>query len=148
MNTTTFVDWSALKTYALQQLGVPYLFGAKPGFDEVYPRAFDCSGYVRWVYGQIGIELPEGSQDQYDLTISLGNALPQLGDVGFFLANGVTHHVGMLLTELEVIEARGYEPALEAEGIKTNQVIIRPRTNWELWREFSGWRRFKALCPR
>jgi cell wall-associated NlpC family hydrolase len=45
--------------YALQQLGVPYVWGAaSPG------QGFDCSGLTSWAYEMAGMGLPRHSSDQ------------------------------------------------------------------------------------
>jgi cell wall-associated NlpC family hydrolase len=45
---------------ALSYRGVPYVYGAES------PRAFDCSGFVRYVFGQAaGIPLPRTSKAQW-----------------------------------------------------------------------------------
>lgn len=140
-----FLDHVELQNVAMSGLGIPYVFGAKPEKTEEKPAAFDCSGFVRWVYGKCGITLPEGSNDQFHLTIPVEQTL-QIGDLGFFMnQDGTTKHVGMLYNESTVIEARGFEPSLEAAGIKTNRVIFRAREKWEGWKEFSGWRRLEVL---
>lgn len=141
-----FLDNTKLQAVAISQLGKLYLFGSKPAINDPTPISFDCSGFIRWVYGQVGIELPEGSEEQRERTVVVERTL-QIGDVGFFIdpVTKVSKHVGMLINESEVIESRGFEPSLEAKGIPTKMVLIRPRTNWENWHEFSGWRRFAVL---
>jgi cell wall-associated NlpC family hydrolase len=71
---------------ARRYLGAPYVYGgASPG-------GFDCSGFVMYVYGKVGVELPHHAASQY----GLGRAVPyrQLapGDLVFFTGLG---HVGI-----------------------------------------------------
>src|SRR5262245_20362478 len=40
---------------ALSRLGAPYVYGA------CGPNQFDCSGLVRWAYGQAGVQLDGGT---------------------------------------------------------------------------------------
>lgn len=139
-----FLDWQMFYNIAKSQLAKPYQWGAKPDIKEDEPLSFDCSGYVRWVYGRCGVVVPEGSEQQYLSSVAVTGKL-QTGDVGFFL-DSVTHvskHVGILLDGSSVIEARGHEASLEAQGVKSSRVILRPRDKWEGWKEFSGWRRFQ-----
>lgn len=117
------------------QLGKSYLFGAKPLQTNLNPSQFDCSGFVTWCYGQLGIIVPDGSVDQFEASVHVDS--PLVGDLAFFKREGgPIHHVGMFYDDEFVAEARG-EPY--------NRVITRPRKIWEAWHEFVGWNRFKSL---
>jgi cell wall-associated NlpC family hydrolase len=71
---------------ALRYLGIPYRWGGSS------PSGFDCSGFVMYVYGQIGIPLPHNGSAQY----ALGRYVPrdrlQPGDLVSFNGHG---HVGI-----------------------------------------------------
>lgn len=60
-------------------------------------RGFDCSGFVKYVFGKHGIELPNGSRSQLMLgkEISINNALP--GDLVFFKRKGKVDHVAIVV---------------------------------------------------
>lgn len=78
-----------LKT-AFSQAGKPYRYGgANP------ETGFDCSGFVRWVYGQYGISLPRRSGDM----MALGSSVPRKdlrpGDLVFFGKRKTITHVGI-----------------------------------------------------
>jgi cell wall-associated NlpC family hydrolase len=71
---------------AMQYLGTPYVWGgASPG-------GFDCSGFVMYVFSQMGVSLPHSSYAQYGYgsPVSLGQLEP--GDLVFFDGLG---HVGI-----------------------------------------------------
>ena len=61
------------------------------------PRTgFDCSGYTRYVYSQLGIRIPRVSRDQYASMrhISIRQAVP--GDLIFFhTSSGWVYHVAI-----------------------------------------------------
>jgi cell wall-associated NlpC family hydrolase len=86
------LDRAQVFDVALQYLGTPYVHG---GAD---PSAFDCSGFIMFVYAQFGISLPHyvPSQDAIGTTIPQSEAVP--GDLvifnsddhdGFYAGNGM-----------------------------------------------------------
>lgn len=141
--TVPSIDWDKFKALLTKQLGKGYKFGVEDDGNQ-NPTQFDCSELVQWAYEEIGITVPDGSQNQFDASDPITN--PRLGDVGFFKKPGEdVHHVGIIYDDQNVIEARGIEPSLEAQGLPDNQVILRPRAKWEAFSEFSGWRRFRVV---
>jgi cell wall-associated NlpC family hydrolase len=71
---------------AMRYLGTPYVWGgASPG-------GFDCSGFVMYVYSQIGVSLPHSSYAQYGYGSSVSRGDLQPGDLVFFDGLG---HVGI-----------------------------------------------------
>jgi peptidoglycan DL-endopeptidase CwlO len=83
---------------AARYLGIPYLYGgASPS------TGFDCSGFVMYVYAQIGISLPHysGAQQQMGTPVPM-NAL-QPGDLVF--RGYPAYHVGMYVGSGTVIHS-------------------------------------------
>jgi peptidoglycan DL-endopeptidase CwlO len=71
---------------AMQYLGTPYVWGgASPG-------GFDCSGFVMYVYAQVGVSLPHSSYAQYGMGSPVSRSDLQPGDLVFFDGLG---HVGI-----------------------------------------------------
>jgi peptidoglycan DL-endopeptidase CwlO len=68
---------------AMQYLGTPYRWGGAS------PSGFDCSGFVMYVFAQIGVSLPHSTYAMYNVgtPVSLGQLQP--GDLVFF--NGLGH---------------------------------------------------------
>ena len=84
--------------YALSLVGRPYRNGAKG------PVAFDCSGFVHFVYGRFNMEVPV-STDRLVRTgyeVSRDEATP--GDMVFFLINGEMH-VGIVINPMEFVHS-------------------------------------------
>lgn len=70
--------------------GVPYRSGGTT------PKGFDCSGFVYYVYAQLGIQLPRSSREQMHSTMRIEDDELQPGDLLFFKTPGNTNsHVGI-----------------------------------------------------
>lgn len=73
---------------AEDQLGVPYRYGGTT------PSGFDCSGFVRYVFSKVNVNLPRTSGEQYKVgkTVSKNDLKP--GDLVFFAntyKSGISH---------------------------------------------------------
>ena len=71
---------------AMRYLGTPYVWGGAS------PAGFDCSGFVMYVFSQIGVSLPHSSYAQYGYGSPVSLADLQPGDLVFFDGLG---HVGI-----------------------------------------------------
>jgi cell wall-associated NlpC family hydrolase len=69
---------------AMQYLGTPYVYGGSS------PSGFDCSGFVMYVYGKVGISLPHNAAAQYAYGTPVSRSQLQPGDLVFF--NGLGHN--------------------------------------------------------
>ena len=69
---------------AMQYLGIPYVYGGST------PAGFDCSGFVMYVYGQVGVSLPHNAAAQYGYGTPVDRSQLQPGDLVFF--NGLGHN--------------------------------------------------------
>ena len=67
-----------LLNIALRFGGVPYVWGGAT------PAGFDCSGFVQYVFGQIGVNLPRTADVQYELGRKVMRSDLQPGDLVFF----------------------------------------------------------------
>jgi peptidoglycan DL-endopeptidase CwlO len=74
---------------ASRYLGVPYRFGG------ITPTAWDCSGATKYIFAQVGIDLPRTANEQMlaSTRISRSQAVP--GDLVFFSNGGAAYHVGI-----------------------------------------------------
>lgn len=71
---------------AAKENGHPYVYGAAG------PEVFDCSGFTRFVYAQMGIALPHSSYAQYAMTEHIPLSAARPGDLVFMRGLG---HVGI-----------------------------------------------------
>ena len=93
------VEIEQLVDYSLTFVGLPYRFG---GTTE---NGFDCSGFVRYVYGKHGYDLPRSSREQ----VHIGKTVPleavQKGDLLFFKGrNARSSTIGHVAMVIEVSE--------------------------------------------
>jgi cell wall-associated NlpC family hydrolase len=83
--------------FAKHLLGVPYRYGGNsPG------TGFDCSGFVRYVYGHFGVSLAHSSFADYVRGRSIGRRQLRPGDLVFFDHAG---HVGIYVGGARFIHA-------------------------------------------
>lgn len=79
---------------AKQYLGYPYVYGASG------PDAFDCDGYIAYIYDLAGITLPDNSYDNYGTRINDRLDL-RVGDLVFFdtlfVDGNLADHVGIYI---------------------------------------------------
>ncbi|MBM7870650.1 cell wall-associated NlpC family hydrolase [Clostridium pascui] len=78
---------SSIVVYASSFLGRPYQWGGNG------PSTFDCSGLVKYVYAQYGINLPRIASDQQTVGVAVSKDQLEPGDLVFF--GYPAHHVGI-----------------------------------------------------
>lgn len=82
---------------AMRYLGVPYKWGgASP------ESGFDCSGFLMYVFGKLGVSLPHNAAMQYGLGTAVSKDQLQPGDLVFF--DGLGHN-GMYIGGGQFIHA-------------------------------------------
>jgi cell wall-associated NlpC family hydrolase len=98
--------------FARHLLGVPYAYGGTSP-----ATGFDCSGFVRFVYHHLGVQLPHSSYADYNLgrRVSRGALRPgdlvffdSLGHVGLYVGNGRFIHAPHSGTRVEIDSLTGW----------------------------------------
>lgn len=89
--TTASPSTSAITSYALTFLGVPYVWGGTT------PSGFDCSGLVQYVYSHFGINLGRTTYTQQYAGTKISVASAQAGDLYFWGSYGSAYHVAIAL---------------------------------------------------
>jgi cell wall-associated NlpC family hydrolase len=94
------VDGSAIVHSARHYIGVPYRLGGTT------PAAFDCSGFVRYVFALHGIALPRTAHEQaaFGDSPAPGDSL-EPGDLLFFYGGQGAQHIAMYVGGDTIIHA-------------------------------------------
>lgn len=66
----------ALIAEAMKYIGVPYVWGGST------PKGFDCSGFLNYTFGKVGISIPRTVETIWAATTSV--SAPQKGDIVFY----------------------------------------------------------------
>jgi peptidoglycan DL-endopeptidase LytE len=115
---------------ARQYVGTRYRYGGES------PRSgFDCSGFVQYVYGRHGIELPRTSK----LQAAAGSSLPlaveslQPGDLLLFASTGAQiNHVAIYLGDNRIVHSSAGAGGVVYDDLST------PRGKWYLKRHVAS----------
>jgi cell wall-associated NlpC family hydrolase len=94
---------------AMQYLGIPYVWGGSSP-----STGFDCSGFVAYVYAQIGIYLPHHAASQFNYGVPVAREDLQPGDLVFF--NGLGH-MGMYIGGGQFIHAPHTGDVVKISGL-------------------------------
>ncbi len=89
-------QYSGVVAIAMRYLGVPYVWGGAS------PAGFDCSGFVMYVYAQVGVSLPHYTGAQWNVGVPVSRDQLEPGDLVFF--NGLGH-VGIYIGGDQFIHA-------------------------------------------
>jgi cell wall-associated NlpC family hydrolase len=84
------------------------------------PAGFDCSGFVWYVFGQHGIQVPRTVAAQYRAGIEVGNNPLRAGDLVFFDTSGAgPSHVGILIGGDEFVHAPSTAGVVRVERLSS-----------------------------
>jgi len=107
------------------QMGVPYSWGGGslngPSGGVDYDKGkigFDCSGFTRYAYAGVGVQIPKYSGDQYNTGRKVPQSQAKRGDLLFYGPGG-SQHVAIFLGGGKMLEASGSAGKVTASPIRT-----------------------------
>ncbi len=109
---------------AEEQVGNKYKYGG-----ELPETGFDCSGFVKYVYGKVGIELPHNSHMQSQLsgqTLTINEAIP--GDLIFF---GTKHSKGWRTQHAGIVYGFNNNGILVIHSSSRGVIIDGDNASWD-----------------
>lgn len=89
--------YSHVVPIALQYLGVPYVWGGSSP-----STGFDCSGFIMYVFAQIGVSLPHHAASQFSYGAPVSREQLEPGDLVFFDGLG---HAGIYIGDGQFVHA-------------------------------------------
>ena len=113
---------AAIVAFAEQQLGAPYCWaGVTPA------GGFDCSGFIRYVFGEFDIDVPHSTALLIDVGREVPRATAQPGDIVVFTGTAPTSttpgHAGIVLSAPgEPLRFIHSSSARRASGVKISTV--------------------------
>lgn len=84
---------------AKRYLGVRYVLGGTT------PRAFDCSGFVRWIFAKHGVRMPRTAKEQAAVGDAPAPGDLQPGDLLFFFGGRGAQHIAVYVGGDTIIHA-------------------------------------------
>lgn len=103
---------------ARRHAGKPYAYGASG------PNAFDCSGFVQYVYRQVGVSLPRTSGQQAAAARPVARGSERLGDLIIFRSGGSVSHVGIYAGDGTMWVARRSGTTVTRQAIYTGNYSV------------------------
>ena len=99
---------------ALSFLGTPYRNGGSE------PGGFDCSGFIQYVFAQVGLAVPREVHEQYKVGRKIDEDDLKAGDLVFFhtVAKGASH-VGLLIGDDEFVHAPSSKGVVRVEHLSS-----------------------------
>jgi cell wall-associated NlpC family hydrolase len=132
---TTVTAEQRVLTTAKRYLGTRYRLGGTK------PSAFDCSGFLRYVYAKNGVDLPRTAREQSSVgqAVAVGADSLRVGDLLFFRTpRGRASHVAMYVGGGRIIHASAGSRVVRYDDLAS------PRGRWFIER-LTGVRRVLLL---
>ena len=110
---------------AASQQGVPYSWGGgaingpSEGVEQDAGKiGYDCSGFTRYAFAGVGVQIPKYSGDQYDTGRKIAPSQAKRGDLIFYGPGG-TQHVALYLGNGQMLEASSAAGRVTVSPVRT-----------------------------
>ena len=107
------------------QRGVPYSWGGgaingpSTGVDQDAGKVgYDCSGFTRYAFAGVGVQIPKYSGDQYNTGRHIAPSLAKRGDLIFYGPEG-SQHVALYLGDGQMMEASSAAGQVTVSPVRT-----------------------------
>ena len=97
---------------ARRHLGTPYRWGGET------PRAFDCSGFVRWVFAERGVAMPRTAREQAGVGDAPYPGDLQPGDLLFFYGKDGAGHVAIYVGRDSIIHESSRSRRVQVDSMR------------------------------
>lgn len=105
-------------TIAARYVGTPYRYGGTT------PSGFDCSGFVQYVYAQLGVSLPRTANQQIDAGRRVSRSEARPGDIVSFVKGGSVYHNGLYAGGNMLYDSPRTGKSLSKREIWTSNVVF------------------------
>lgn len=109
---------AAAVTEAARHRGKPYVYGAAG------PASFDCSGFIQYVYGRLGVVLPHNAAAQYASLPKVAKGDVAVGDLVFVRTGGRISHVGIYAGDNTMWVARRTGTTVTQQTLWTQDFLV------------------------
>jgi cell wall-associated NlpC family hydrolase len=109
---------SAVLRVAARYVGIPYVYGGTT------PSGFDCSGFTRYVYAQLGRSLPRTADQQMRATQRISRSQARPGDLVSFVRGGRAYHIGIYAGDGMMYDSPRSGKRISRRAIWTSAVVF------------------------
>jgi len=103
---------------AKRYTGIKYRFGGTT------PAGFDCSGFVRYVYAQVGVDLPRTASSQATAGTRVSASEARAGDIVSFTGKGGIYHNGIYLGNGKMIDSPRTGKSIDVRDVWSSSVVF------------------------
>ena len=103
---------------AKRYTGIKYRFGGTT------PAGFDCSGFVRYVYAQVGVDLPRTASSQATAGTRVSASEAKAGDIISFTGKGGVYHNGIYLGNGKMIDSPRTGKSIDVRDVWSSSVVF------------------------